>query len=165
MFASAAVSQEPYLLAGWMSRMFLSVLKRSLKVLTYYVLVQCPSCCVMDNCAVALKYALNTEAFRRGIYSSVFKPPQQHTTLWSFCKIITTDFSNVNAIDSIVCSVVQPEHVKRRKVAASLSQSKIECNISVIVVSCIKYCCTVQQWIAGDAVPLLTRHKFKSLKN
>jgi len=37
-------------------------------VLTDYVLVQCPSCCFMDARTVALKYALNTEAFRWGIY-------------------------------------------------------------------------------------------------
>lgn len=33
----------------------------------------------MDKYVVALKYALNTETFMQGIYSFVFKPPQQHS--------------------------------------------------------------------------------------
>lgn len=60
---------------------------------------------------------------------------------------------------------VQPERVKRSKVGTSTSQPKIDCNVSVTAVGCIKFCCTVRQWIAGCAVHLLTWHKYKSLKN
>lgn len=139
------------------------MLKRSWKVLTDYALPQCPSCCAMDKHVVAKKHALNTEAFRQGIYSSVFKPPQQHFMLWGLLQDHHRRF--LKSHSSIVCPVLQPESVQSRKVAASTCHLKIECSISVIAVRCIKYCCTVWQWIAGYDAHLLTWRKYKSLKN